>query len=636
MRSSTFVLAACAALAFAAGCSKSGNGSSSSGSSGSGGTSSSSGSGSTSGSSGSSGDAGPTPCTTDTQCTAPQICQTDPGASGFCGAPCQYDDQCASGHRCDEQSGHCIQAKACDDSTIASPVDACADSVSDGGYCPDQGNHCRCTTSDGGRGAGVCRRVRPDCAPCTDASECNPCPEGDLNCDPSKYVFPALCAPVGSNGTYCLRKSTVAGCPFGYVPDQATGACQPNTGTCTNFAPCGTDQDCVLSVGPGHYCDASQGICKEFCQFDPVQGASVNCPPGQVCNVNPQYVLPDAGLARYGVGTCGAPCDATPGTDCNAVAGSSGLDFACVQEKSGEHRCRPVSSPDGGGCMYDSECPPWADGGVYYGYCGIYEFSCRYDCRVGIDPLNGSAYSAHDCQPPSGSTTSYKCVESGDAGICVEKNCVERGGAAHGAAKQFCCGEDRDHTGYLDGGFADLSHPANACIAGVDAGEYYTAPAPPWCQSSCEPSGQPYPDGGYPLFATCDPSLGFPNFDPLGSPNLCYTYAQDQAGNPIANCAIAAQYTSECPRGWQFGSVPTSCNADPDCQEQYPDAGASTQGHCTVYPDGGGHFCACSQPELVDGGGYVWGGQCPNQTRCIAQKCALTRACLPTLTVCPP
>ena len=636
MRSSAFLLATLAALAVVSGCKSNSNGSS--GSSGSTGTSATTGTtastGTTSGSTGSTGDAGPTPCTTDLQCAAPQVCNAQPGGSGFCDAPCLYDDLCPSGLRCDEVSGHCITAKPCDDSVVASPVDACNDSVEDGGYCNDLGSRCRCTTPDAGRGAGVCRRVRETCAPCDDSSECNPCPEGSGDCDPSNYVFPSQCAQVGDAGEFCLRTASSQGCPFGYVGDPATSTCQPPTGTCVNFAPCGSDNDCLQSKGPGYYCDANNGVCQQFCTFDYLQGTSTNCPPGDVCNVIPADVLPDAGLARYGVGTCGLPCNAAGGADCTALGAQDGLQYACVQERSGEHRCRPVSSPDGGGCMDDVECPRTTDGGVYAGYCAIYQFSCQYDCRDGTNPLTGKPYGDHDCQPPSGVATSYKCVDN----ACIEKNCVERGGASHGATDQLCCGEDRDHSGYNpDSGFADFTHQANVCPGGVDAGEFYLAPAPPFCKTGCQTGNTNLDDGGVEIldFATCSADMGIPNFDALGSPNICIPYAQDASGNPINDCVISAQYATECPRNWQFGGVQRGCGQDSDCDENFPDGGTSTLGHCNIYPDGGGpQTCGCTQDEIVDGG-YLWGGQCPDFTRCETHKdCIYTRGCIPSVLVC--
>ena len=633
MRNLTLIVA-CLAGFVAAGCTGHG-GSSSSGSSGSGGSSGSS------GSSGDAGlpdagpvDAGPAACTSDTACTAPQVCNVD---TGFCGDPCTFDDLCPQDERCDTASGHCVAAKACDDTVIASPVDACNDSISDGGYCPDNGSRCRCETHDGGKGVGVCRRVRPSCSPCDGDAQCDPCPAGALDCDPTHFVFPAQCAPVSDAGTYCLRTAGSNPCPFGYVGDPATGACQPSTGSCENFAPCATDDDCALSVGAGHYCDTATGVCKQFCTFDYLQGTSTNCAPGQVCNVIPADVLPDAGLARYGVGTCGLPCDQPGGTDCAALSDPAlGLTFACVAERSGEHRCRPVSQPDGGGCMDDVECAPNGDGGVAVGYCAIYSFACHYDCREGVNPLTSQPYSAHDCRPGAGSATSYKC----QGGSCVEKNCVERGGASlNGTPDQLCCGEDRDHTGINpDSGFADTTHLANVCAPGVDAGQFYYAPNPPWCDTSCTTGNLQLPDGGFQIndFYTCSPEVGFPNLDPLGGPNMCTQFAQDQDGNPVNGCVIAAQYSSECPKSFHFQSLAAGCNADADCDAPLEDGGSAGLGQCVVYADGGGpHTCACTQDEIDIDGGYLVGGQCPSFARCEQhQRCIYTKGCLPTVTAC--
>lgn len=623
MRSSIVMVLLAAAVAV--GCSKKGTGGSGSSTTGTGstGTSGSSGSSGTSGS----GDAGPTPCTTDAVCAGGLVCNAPVGGSGFCAPPCKDDDQCPATQRCEDSSGHCIDAAPCDDTVITSPVDACLAAAA--GYC---GTRCRCETDGGVPGAGVCKRVRAFCEPCATDGQCNPCPGGPADCDVGAFVFPAKCAPVGPDaGTYCEQVVSNQPCPFGYLPNSATGACEPQSHVCGGPAACASDLDCTRAIGPGHYCEPSTGICKEFCTFDYLSGTSINCSPGQVCNVAPRFVLADAGFARYGAGTCGKPCDAPGGPDCAALGATAGLAFACVKERSGEHRCRPVSEPDAGGCMDDVECAPTSDGGVYLGYCHLYGFDCRYDCRDGINPFTGKPYSDHDCAPPPGSDTSYKCAGS----LCVEKNCVERGGAQYGHHNDFCCGEDRDHTGVLDSGFANLADPIDACPQGIDAGQFYQAASPPWCNVACDPNpSDVLPDGGLAVFDTCVD--GVPNFDRRDAPNFCLQYAQGKA-----SCVVAANYLTECPGGWGFRGLEVGCAQNSDCDSTLPDGGPSGTGVCNIYPDGGGKkTCACTQDEAIDGGGYLYGGQCPDLTRCDGFKttnrtCIITRGCLPNTAVCP-
>jgi hypothetical protein len=623
MRSSFCLLLLCAVVSV--GCSKKNQNGSGSSSGSTGGSS-----GGSTGSSGTSGnvDAGPTPCTTDVVCTGGLVCNAQPGGSGFCAPPCQYDDTCAAGLRCDEASGHCIAASPCDDTVISSPVDACL--AVDAGYC---GTRCRCETDGGAPGTGVCRRVRAYCDPCASDGQCNPCPAGVADCDFGAFVFPARCAPVGDAGTFCEQTISNQGCPFGFLPNPTTGVCEPQSHVCGGPAACQSDTDCVRTSGPGNFCEVSTGVCKPFCTFDYNSGTSVNCSPNQVCNVSPRFVLADAGFARYGAGTCGKPCDAQGGPDCRAIGATLGLTFACVTERSGEHRCRPVSEPDAGGCMNNVECAPTNDGGVYGGYCGLYQFACKYDCRDGVDPISGLPYSDHDCAPPSGSDTAYKCAGS----VCVEKNCVEKGGAQFGHNNEFCCGQDRDHTGLLDSGFANTSDLANACNLGVDAGQFYLASSPPWCNVPCDPDpSHGFPDGGIAVFATCSALADVPNFDPRGAPNYCLTYAQGKA-----TCVIAAEYLTECPRGWGFKGLNVGCGKDADCDSTLLDGGPSGTGHCNVFPDGGGKkTCACTQDEAIDGGGYIYGGGCPDLTRCgnpgsANRTCIITRGCTPNAGVCP-
>src|SRR5262249_44666291 len=148
-------------------------------------------------------------------------------------------------------------------------------------------------------------------------------------------------------------------------------------------------------------------------------------------------------------------------------------------------------------------------------------------CRDGIDPLTNQPYSNHDCAPPVGDANTYSC----ENGQCVVQNCVQQGGAQLGGTDQLCCGEDRDHPGYLDSGFADTTHAANECPPGIDAGQYYVAPAPPWCHTGCtQDLTGPLPDGGTlnNTLYTCSTDDGVPSFDPLGSPGICLTYAPGQ------------------------------------------------------------------------------------------------------------
>jgi hypothetical protein len=611
------------------GCSKSPTGTSSSSSGGSGST------GSTGTIDAGPVDAGPPHCATDNDCTAPQVCTE----AHTCGAPCLYDDGCGEGRICNTGTGHCAAAKNCDPSQGATSCDS--DDPSN--YCYAFGSRCVCKAADGGGGGGYCERVRPLCAPCQTEQDCSTCPGSPNDCDSSNFIYPATCTAAGTGADkFCLRSASGVACPRGYLAQN--GVCQPQSGSCSSNVVCSTNAECTALLGAGHLCDVSSGICKETCGFDYQTGSSTNCAPGKVCDVLPEFVLPDAGLSIYGLGKCSTPCNLPGGEDCVALGATHGLTFECVAENSGEHRCRPVNrtapTPT---CMADLECPHTTDGGPYAGYCKNYEFTCGYDCRNGNNPLTGTPYSDNDCQPPSGSDTSFKCQNN----ACVEKTCVEQGGASFGRTGELCCGEDRDHTGYLPSGFADLSHPVNACAAGVDAGQYYHAPNPPWCYGGCSDAQVDFPDGGgyakgiEASIYTCGPDFGMPSYD--NSPNVCVQYAQGVYG-----CALAATNSNECPKNFNFGApYGVGCDADPDCdslvsdpdggQYQFGDGGrASKSGlgtcHKESYPDGGKvAYCACTQPERTDAGDYLWGAQCTDESRCYqGKRCVFTVACAPT------
>lgn len=612
---------ALSALLFAA-CSKNSSGSSSSGSGGTGstGATTAGSSGGTSGSNGG-GDAGPKACTADAACTAPQVCDT---AKGFCVDPCQYDDECGAGTRCDTPTGKCVAATACDSSLASNP---CASDEADD-YCYKVGGRCTCSTASGQPGPGFCKRVRTLCSACASDSQCNPCPGGAADCDPSNFVYPSACKPVSDAGSYCLRLSSgAAPCPRGYLADPLTGACQPQTKSCTGNTACASDTECTALLGSGHVCDLSSGICKEVCGFDYVTGTSTNCPPSKVCHVLPQFVLPDAGIVLYGVGQCGAPCDTPTGPNCQSLGQASGLTFTCATEKSGEKRCRPVKSIPAGAtpnCMADIECPRTTDGGPYAGYCKGYEFACGYDCREGVNPLNGKLYEENDCAPPPGSDTTFKCLNH----QCLEKNCVEQGGAVYGRAGELCCGQARGGTAITPSGFSDTSLPVNACAPGVDAGNFFRAPAPPWCKPSCDGSDLEK------SIATCNgPDSGLPSFDK--SPNICMQYAQGKFA-----CALAATKSDVCPKNWNFGApFQVGCDNDSDCLPS--DGGRAGDGGSmcvkTFFSDGGlrSAACGCSQEERLGDGGYFWGGQCPDVGRCYQRRsCVFTVGCQPSDVAC--
>lgn len=542
------------------------------------------------------------------------------------GAKCRIDDHCAvfkQGLRCQESTGECIPARGCDPKNLGADCAPIGIVLDD--YCDElAGLGCRCVPEASLDGyAGVCRRRRAVCEECTEDPQCGTDPKFDppgycrgLQGDPSgkKYCFQSL--PQGS-----------IKCGCGMVLDN--GVCVPQLKSCSTVG-CTQDKDCPA----GSVCDVKNCLCESRCSWN-FSIKALNppgCGPGKTCWVDNANLDPTS--KYYGSGRCRAPCQND--SDCTDLTKNpqGGSRLKCAGEDLGGGQVSALRCRGNGQCMDNLECPAPDAGSIYLGYCDRNDRTCRTDCRVGADPVNGQPY--RDC------LSEYTCVQDGGVRECVLKKCAENGGVTACYPNQLCCGEDRN----LDG-------IPEACTGAVNIGQNqcYQAPTPPWCQVCNE---------GDHLFCNqwpgADPSL----------PNLCYPLGPrpgEQQPSGVSMCApstlnnttrladgtLAAAHG--CARGYYATNVPydvkifggstpdpeDNCATNADCQA----GGMNPSGTCgrdfsVFLPDGGNPLaCLCTQPGQVgecprwDAGSGFGGQSVCKSTAGTTSSCLLTVVCRP-------
>lgn len=523
-----------------AGCSDSGGGGGDGGSTNPGGTG-----GGTGGSGGSGGDAGsggtggsggtvPTNCTQDSECTDGKVCdmvEASPTHS-TCIEPCTVDTQCGfnTGTRCDDGAesatkGHCIPAEPCQG------LETCgSQSATYGEYCEEFGT-CVCVsdTTVPENFDGICRRRTNACQPCQSDAECG---------NSSLFNDPRECKRFNYGGEdigVCLPKKGKNSCPAGMLPanletnPELAGYCTPQGGDCAAMNPCLSDDDCLDPANP--VCDRLRQVCIPGCKFDFITRRSVGCAPGNVChslpaNLNPDLLDDCSTTGNFGVGKCDVPC--VSNDDCSQY----GDNFICKQDGS-EKRCRPA------GCLDDQECPE-TPGATYLGYCDIKadytQNTCVTEtCRTGSDPRAGCGAN----EPFSDCNDDYKCVNNQGTNICVEKNCIDRGGATQGCPMgYFCAGEPmRDPITGQDA--APPLRPPN----GTATGACYAMDTSVWCSQDCGTA-----------LETCNGPYSHPD-----SPSLCAPHPDRSL-----KCTPGCEYSAECPSRWTCSSksLEATCGDD--------------------------------------------------------------------------
>ena len=218
------------------------------------------------------------------------------------------NDACNVIQYCDLASGQCLPAKNCQVNPSTDPEGEGSCEYGENDYCAF--GSCWCDES---RGGGVCLPRVPPCGSCSADIECGN--------DPNFYAdYTAACAAVegaaGPSSKVCVPLKAT-GCPHGYVPsaDSATMQyCLPGGGACGAPGACTQDSDCdPTSANP--ICDTSRGVCTPACTFDYLHARSPDCPPNQICHVDPA-LLTSGTNPNYGKGVCGPPCDQSGGYVC--------------------------------------------------------------------------------------------------------------------------------------------------------------------------------------------------------------------------------------------------------------------------------------------------------------------------------
>lgn len=518
-------------------------------------------------------------------------------------AGCIRDDDCApqlNGTRCNLQNNTCIPAIGCNVSGDCQSLDPTS-------YCYQFGAQCRCVPEAGAPAGniGVCRRRLAPCEPCTTDAQCG-----------SEPVFDPMgtCKALpGSTAKFCFQQK-VGACLCGMV-DDGFGFCKPQSNSCASAsAGCFEDKHCPASS----VCNTAACLCQERCRWDFAKKAlaSPGCPPGRTCWVDSQNL--DAGSHNYGAGRCRAACVGDAECLASVVNHFGGPNLACRAEQlSGggfsDKRCRA-----NGACMDDLECPQQPATSSSLGFCDRGSFQCRTDCRVGTDPVTGSAFS--DCRAP------FMCTSDGGTNSCTLASCVAQGGAAIACVRgAYCCGEDKNNDGVSDPCPPPSSRGPDEC---------YTAPKPPFCSTcstnaDCANLPQPaYLSGA----GACANGSKSPSCSSL--PMICVSVGP-RPGTTAPDIKICAPSTFNdgtknvfgvgrdqqgCPTGYPVTLIrpqvipvgPDFCNVNADCNLG-TDAGRCAVELAVFLPDGGHpKTCQCTAGSA---------NQCPNDGAGISSVC---------------
>jgi hypothetical protein len=463
---------------------------------------------------------------------------TDGGGAdgGISDGKCRKDEDCKVAEYCQVSTGVCLNAKGCTTSQDC-------DTEDETDYCAY--GKCFC---DPDRAGGRCRPRFSICSACTRDVECGGGSDED-NYLYEKWGYSATCVADGAGVKSCLPTRNTR-CPPGYiVTTTSPDSCQPAGGSCAANAPCTSDAECD-PMGSRPICNTDRGFCIPACTFAYQAGESRGCPSGQVCHVDPRLLT--ANNPNFGGGRCGAPCDsgATP-YEC---AAANGIQTACVPDgdpltSSRPLRCRPASPA----CVWDQDCPR-SDDAHSKGYCDTATLTCQNSCRPEREDELGLT---SDC------IQGYKCLN----GACVQKTCIEGGGAILACSRgQFCCGE------------AD----SPSCPPGVNRGACYDPPNPPWCGECEETATTPDGSSTRPQYSKC----------------VRLTDGNDIELGRTQWHACEKSTRSHCPSNWGCNQNIQFCSTDGECGGGTDSCATITIGQTQTGPVNA-KGCTCSKDTGV-------------------------------------
>lgn len=466
---------------------------------------------------------------------------------------CKHDKDCPDTTYCQLSSGECLDAKTCQ-----TPEHCEYQWAGELDYCAFGGCFC-----DLERGGGTCRPRIGLCRACESDLECG-------NDDVLNDDYVATCQEFGGAKVCLPRLRRSESCPPAYLPTSDGTGCIPAGGVCPPKAPCTRDADCD-PMGETPVCDTGRGFCVEACTFDFSDGTST-CPPAQVCHVDKRLLT--AQNPNFGGGKCGGPCDE------GEAPVACGDTLSCVVDGDPllvdplPTRCRPKPPK----CIRNADCPQSPDTNSN-GYCDLQTLACSKGCQKESDCFSG-----------------FKC----SAGACVEKTCVEKGGANFACAfGEFCCGEPGSPT---------------PCPNGVAVGKCYPAENPPWCGDGCSPLGTATTPmstpGGFerPQASRCVQAQGT---EAKGTVNLLFH-----------SCDKEDPKKAACPRSWECMSFIQFCEGDADCgpNGKCSDIDAGTAGKYKGCSCSDGNACpspsACGVDDEGNSTGICMASWCDNLRNC--------------------
>lgn len=296
------------------------------------------------------------------------------GSGGTVAARCHADDACGPGEFCDLETGDCKAGLDCTGNPSACSF--CGDIAVDCGFGAAEA-YCSA--------AGVCRRAKGACAPCTDDMECAEAPSGLPSRCTDGFCAPGCGAcPPGfrCEGGGCLPVGGVAQCETALSCADGAERC-PDGQTCTALgvclALCAADADCPA----GRICSLEPGPTQQQCVAGcPLGGRVTQDGVAKVCHADGRYGLPCA--------TAGSSSGCPVGTECDAAG-------VCQRA----------------GCQSDAECP------LARTYCDLASETCVDGCN-----------SVDDCG----------AFETCEGGRCRPEGC--RGKELSCNLGEWCCGAE--------------------------------------------------------------------------------------------------------------------------------------------------------------------------------------------------